>query len=192
MRNLLCQNCFTPSLNFHDTMKITDRKAHCNNKVTPTPSVKARRHGLSLLKCRLHICDVYPTVLHTTVLKGSSLGKHLGECLSKTKILSLAQCLCSGIELAIHSPHPGRPPLTHDNLCAFVSNFVLPYAADQCPLRQNHRLIVVLPPDLVALLVLGNYDSYPLVNLSCTSIKLEDDTLRLLAEAIITSKDVRK
>ena len=135
------------------------------------------------------------SVLDTAVPKGSSLGEHLGDCLSKTDIRSLAQCLCSGAEPAIHSPDPGRPPLTHDELRAFISNFVLPHAADRPPLKQNDRIMVVLPPgpeNAVALLALGNYHSCAPVNPTCTTIELKNDALRLQAKAIITSKDIGK
>jgi acyl-coenzyme A synthetase/AMP-(fatty) acid ligase len=135
------------------------------------------------------------SVLDTTVPKGSSLGEHLDDCLFKTEIRSLVQCLCSGAEPAIHSPDPGRPPLTHDDLHAFVSNFVLPHAADRPPLKQNDRIMVVLSPgpeNAVALLALGNYHSCAPVNASCTAIELKDDAIRLQAKAIITSKDIGK
>ena len=135
------------------------------------------------------------SVLDTTVPKGSSLGEHFGDSLTKTEIRSLAHCLCSGAEPAIHSPDTGRPPLTHDELRAFVSNFVLPHAANLPPLKQNDRIMVVLPPgpeNAVALLALGNYHSCAPVNGSCTAIELKDDALRLQAKAIITSKDIGK
>ena len=127
--------------------------------------------------------------------KGSSLGEHLSDCLSKTEIRSLVQCLCSGAQHAIHSPDPGKPPLNHDDLRCFVSNFVLPHAADRPPLKQNDRIMVVLPPgpeNAVALLALGNYHSCAPVNASCTAVELKDDVLRLQAKAIITSKDIGK
>ena len=135
------------------------------------------------------------SVLDTTVPKGFSLGEHLSDCLSKIEIRSLTQCLCSGAEPAIHSPDPGRPPLTHGDLRAFVSNFVLPHASDRPPLKQNDRIMVVLPPgpeSAVALLALVNYHSCAPVNASCTAIELRDDALRLQAKAIITSKDIGK
>ncbi|KIM44384.1 hypothetical protein M413DRAFT_67790 [Hebeloma cylindrosporum] len=136
------------------------------------------------------------SVLDTASLpKGSSLGEHLNGSLSRTEIRSLAQCLCSGERPAIHSPDPGRPPLTHDDLRTFVSNFVLPHAADRHPLKQNDRIMVVLPPgpeNAVALLALGNYHSCAPVNASCTAIELKDDALRLQAKAIVTSRDIGK
>jgi len=127
--------------------------------------------------------------------KGSSLGEHIGDCLSKTKIRSLAQCLCSGAEPSIHSPDPGRPPLTHGDLRSFVSNFILPHAADQLALKKNDRIMLVLPPgpeNAVALLALANYHSCAPVNASCTAIELRDDALRLQAKAIVTSKEIGK
>jgi hypothetical protein len=134
------------------------------------------------------------SVLDTASLpKGSSLGEHLGDCLSKTEIQSLAQCLYSGPEPAIYSPDPARPPLNHDELRTFVSNFVLPHAANRPPLKQNDRIMVVLPPgpeNAVALLALGNYHSCAPINASCTAIELKVDALRLQAKAIITSKDI--
>jgi len=133
--------------------------------------------------------------LDAPLLKDASLGQHITECLSKTEIRSLAQCLCSSAEPAIHSPDPGRPPLTHDDLRAFVSNFILPHAADRPPLKQNDRIMVVLPAgpeSAVALLTLANYHSCAPVNASCTAIELKDDALRLQIKAIVTSKEIGK
>ena len=130
-----------------------------------------------------------------TLPKGSSLGEHIGDCLSKTEIRSLAQCLCSGAEPAIHSPDPGRPPLTHGDLRAFVSKFILPHAADRPQLKRNDRIMVVLPAgpeSAVTLLTLANYHSCAPVNASCTAVELKDDALRLQAKAIITSKEIGK
>ena len=130
-----------------------------------------------------------------SVPKGASLGEHLGDCLSKTDIRSLVQCLCAGADPAIRSSDLGRPPLSHDDLLAFVSNFVLPHAPDQPPWKRNDRIMVVLPPgpeNAVALLALGNYHSCAPVNASCTATELKDDALRLQAKAIITSKDLGK
>jgi acyl-coenzyme A synthetase/AMP-(fatty) acid ligase len=127
-----------------------------------------------------------------SVPKGSSLGDHVGDRLSKTEILSLVQCLCMGDDPAIHSSDSARPPLLHDDLRTFVSNFILPHAVDQPPLKRNDRVMVVLPPgpeNAVALLALGNYHSCAPVNASCTASELKDDALRLQARAILTSKD---
>ena len=48
---MLRRKWFTPSLNFHDTMKTTDRNAHRNDEATHTPT---GRRGFSSPKCRLH------------------------------------------------------------------------------------------------------------------------------------------
>ncbi|CAA7265178.1 unnamed protein product [Cyclocybe aegerita] len=127
------------------------------------------------------------------VPEGSSLGLSLGDMISKSSIRSLVDCLCSGQNPAIYAPDRTRPPLLHDDIRTFVSNFVMPHSPNRKQLGRNDRVIVALsagPENALALLALGSYHSCAPVNASCTASELREDALRLRAKAIVTTNDI--
>jgi len=127
----------------------------------------------------------------------SPLGDAIGQRLSSSSspIRTLLDCLCTSTNPAIYAPDASRPPLTHQELRSFVTNFSLPHSSRYAKLGRNDRIMVVLPSgpeNAVALLAMSTYHSCAPINANCTTSELLDDALRLQARAIVTTVDVAK
>jgi len=124
---------------------------------------------------------------------GTSLGDLLAELVTDSgKFNTLLDCLCSTTDAALYSPDPLRPPLCHDELRAFVTNFVLPHSNRHKPLGPNDRVMIVLPTgpeNALALLALASYHTCAPVNATCTASELKDDAERLNVKALVTTSD---
>jgi acyl-coenzyme A synthetase/AMP-(fatty) acid ligase len=124
---------------------------------------------------------------------GTSLGDLLSELVTDSgKFNTLLDCLCSTTEAAIHSPDPLRPPLRHDELRAFVTNFTLPHSNRHNQLGPNDRVMIALPPgpeNALAFLALASYHTCAPVNASCAASDLMDDAERLNAKAVLTTRN---
>lgn len=126
----------------------------------------------------------------------SSLGDLIAQTVTDSvKVNSLLDCLCTTTEPAIHSPEASRPPLSHQDIRVFVSNFVLPSSSGHQALGPNDRIMVVLPTgpeNALALLALASYHTCAPVNASCTASELKEDAERLHAKAVVTTKDAEE
>jgi len=124
--------------------------------------------------------------------KHSSLGEIFNDIISNSLINGLVDCLYSHSTLAIHSPEPIRPPLSHADLRSFISSFFLtPSRFTNQRFGVNDRIMLLIPPGpecAVALLALCAYHSCVPVNPSCTKDELKEDVSRLGAKAILTTK----
>ncbi|KDQ58575.1 hypothetical protein JAAARDRAFT_155112 [Jaapia argillacea MUCL 33604] len=125
---------------------------------------------------------------------GSSLGDHLADHLFQSgRYNTLLDCLCSTDSPALWSPEPSQPPLSHNTLHHFISNFCLPTSTlHGTPLGPNDRVMVVLPTgpeNALALLAVAAYHTCAPVNSSCTPTELFEDARNLRAKAVITTSD---
>lgn len=131
-----------------------------------------------------------------TLPAGTSLGEFLSERITDSDAVhTLVHCLCSTSEPAIHSTDSSTPPLRHDALRSFVSNFVLPHSHARQPLGPNDRVMVVLPTgpeNALALLAVASYHTCAPMNASCTASELKDDAVRLNAKAVVTTRDAEE
>lgn len=130
---------------------------------------------------------------------GSSTDASFGELLAENieqsgSITTLLDCLSTSSEPAIYSPDTARPPLSHESLHIFVSNFALPHSHGH-QLGPNDRVMLVLetgPENAVALIALVSYHACAPVNVNCTATELRDDARRLNAKAIVTTRDLEE
>lgn len=124
---------------------------------------------------------------------GSSLGDLIAERVTDSRsVNTLLDCLCSTAAPVIHSPDLARLPLSHGALRNFVASFTLPHTRSRHPLGPNDRIMVVLPTgpeNALALVALATYFTCAPVNASCTAAELKEDSERLRAKAIVTTKD---
>jgi acyl-coenzyme A synthetase/AMP-(fatty) acid ligase len=132
--------------------------------------------------------------LHAPALpKGIALGHWIADRLADSShINSLVDCLSSTPDPAIFSPDTTQQVLTHDQLRAFISTFVLPHSPTHTPLGPNDRVLVALPNgplNALALLSVASYHTCAPVNASCTPSELRDDVIRLGAKLILASTD---
>ncbi|KAF9454453.1 hypothetical protein P691DRAFT_770641 [Macrolepiota fuliginosa MF-IS2] len=125
--------------------------------------------------------------------KDVALGRWIAERLAESpRITSLLDCLCSNSTPAIFAPDASQRALTHGQLRAFISTFVLPHSPAHIPIGPNDRVLVALPNGpltAVAILSVACYHTCAPVNASCTSSELRDDAARLGAKLILASKE---
>ncbi|ESK93312.1 amp-dependent synthetase and ligase [Moniliophthora roreri MCA 2997] len=125
-------------------------------------------------------------------LPGLSLCDTLANQIAHSSITTLLDCLCATSSPAIHSPDISRPPLNHDILRTFVSQFHLPCPVSHSPLGPNDRVAVVLPTgpeNAVALLAVAAYHTCAPLNASCTAAELKEDAARLNVKAVLATRD---
>lgn len=124
---------------------------------------------------------------------GVSLGDHLAAIITDSgRARTLIDLLPSTNDRAIISPDTSRPPLSHAMLRHFVESFVLPTSGRSQPLQPNDRIMMALPTgpeNALALLSVATYFNCAPVNASCTAEELRDDTLRLGARAVISTRE---
>ncbi|KAJ3868476.1 acetyl-CoA synthetase-like protein [Lentinula novae-zelandiae] len=126
---------------------------------------------------------------------GTSLGDFLAERIADSDVKSLLDCIPSTSTPALYSPDPSRPPLCHDVIHSFVTNFTMPCSTSGRPLGPNDRVMIVLPTgpsNALALLSIATYHTCAPVNASCTGPELREDALRLNAKAVITTRDAEE
>lgn len=128
-----------------------------------------------------------------TLPKEIALGRWIADRLADSpRITSLLDCLSSTSNPAVFSPDPLQRALTHEQLRAFISTFVLPHSPTHIPIGPNDRVLVALPNgplNAVAMLSVACYHTCAPVNASCTSSELKDDAIKLGAKLILASKD---
>ena len=124
---------------------------------------------------------------------GTSLGDLLAELVTDSgKFNTLLDCLCSTTEAAIHSPNRLRPPLCHDELRTFVTNFTLPHSNRHNQLGPNDRVMIALPTgpeNALAFLALASYHTCAPINATCTASELMEDAERLNVKAVLTTRN---
>ncbi|KAF5361190.1 hypothetical protein D9758_009022 [Tetrapyrgos nigripes] len=125
-----------------------------------------------------------------------SLGDLLSSHITRSgRVSTLLDCLCTTSSPALYSPDSTRPPLTHEAIHSFISQFSLPRSASRAsrPLQPNDRIMLILPTgpeNALALLSIAAYHTCAPLNASCTAAELREDAVRLNAKAVITTKDV--
>jgi len=126
---------------------------------------------------------------------GASLGEVVAARIADSgKVTTLLDCLCATSTPAIYSPESSRPPLSHQALRGFVSQFSLPCSNDS-QLGPNDRVMLVLetgPENALALLAIASYHTCAPVNANCTAAELRDDVQRLGAKAVVTTRAVEE
>jgi len=127
---------------------------------------------------------------------GLSLGDVLASRIAHSeRISTLLDCLCTTSSPALYSPDSSRPPITHETIHSFVSQFTLPRSRASRPLKQNDRVMLILPTgpeNALALLSIAAYPTCAPLNASCTASELREDAVRLNAKAVVTTRDVQE
>ncbi|KAK7038712.1 hypothetical protein VNI00_010596 [Paramarasmius palmivorus] len=126
-----------------------------------------------------------------------SEGTSLGDCLAghiegASHVRTLLDCLPSTPTPALYSPDPSRPPLCHEDIHSFVTQFRMPSTHSHTPLGPNDRIMVALPTgpeNALALLAIASYHTCAPVNASCTAAELKEDASRLKAKAVVSTRD---
>ncbi|THU98088.1 acetyl-CoA synthetase-like protein [Dendrothele bispora CBS 962.96] len=132
---------------------------------------------------------------------GLSLGDVLTSRITEptNRVSTLLDCLCTTSAPALYSPDSSRPPITHETIHSFVSQFSLPRsparASSRPPLKPNDRVMLILPTgpeNALALLSIAAYHTCAPLNASCTASELREDAVRLNAKAVVTTREVEE